>query len=160
MIKRTDKINIQEIELIIYDFDGVMTDNRVLVDQDGKEAVFCNRADGLAISRIKKMGISQMIVSTETNIVVSVRAEKLRIPVIQGVGDKQDIILRYCEKQNIDLKKVIYIGNDINDLEIMMLIGYPVAPSDASIEIKNIAKIIVNAKGGNGVIRDFLDVLN
>lgn len=70
------KINIKSIDLIIYDFDGVMTDNRVLINEEGKESVFCNRSDGLAISRIKQIKIPQIIISTETNKVVEVRARK------------------------------------------------------------------------------------
>ena len=70
----------KKINLIVYDFDGVMTDNKVFVDQKGREMVQVNRADGLGISEIKKLGIEQIIVSTENNPVVSVRAIKLGIP--------------------------------------------------------------------------------
>lgn len=154
-----NKINTKNISLIIYDFDGVMTDNKVLVGQDGKEAVFCNRSDSLAISKIKQIGIPQIIVSTEANKVVQARARKLKIPVLQNINDKKKLIEKYCKERNIDLKKVIYIGNDINDLEIMRSVGHPIAPSDASQEIKDIAKIITKAKGGEGVIRELLDIL-
>lgn len=152
-----NKIDIKNIDLIIYDFDGVMTDNRVLVREDGKEAVFCNRSDGLAISEIKRMGTPQIIVSTETNKIVGARAKKLGIPVIYGIDNKEETVKKYCKEKNIDLKKVIYVGNDINDLEIMKSVGCPIASADASKEIKNIAKIITKAKGGEGIIRELLE---
>ena len=153
----SNKIDIKNIDLIIYDFDGVMTDNKVLVFQDGREAVFCNRSDGLAISRIKGIGIPQLIISTETNKVVEVRAKKLGIPVIYGIDSKEETVKKYCKEKNIDFKKVIYLGNDINDLEIMKSVGCPIASADASKEIKNIAKIITKAKGGEGIIRELLE---
>lgn len=153
------EIDIKNIDIIIYDFDGVMTDNRVLVNEDGKESVFCNRSDGLAISRIKKMKIPQIIISTETNKVVEARAKKLGIPVIYCIDNKESVVREYCNKNNIDLGKVIFIGNDINDLEIMRVVGYPIAPSNASKEIKDIARVITVAKGSYGVIRELLDKL-
>lgn len=150
------KINLKNIQLIVYDFDGVMTDNKVLVFQDGREAVFCDRSDGLAISKIKKMRISQMIISTETNEVVKARAKKLGIPILHSINNKKEVLKKYCQKKRINLSKVIYIGNDINDLEAMKIVGHPIAPSDASREVKKIAKIITKAKGGEGVIRELL----
>lgn len=146
-----------KIELIVYDFDGVMTDNRVLVFQDGTEAVFVNRSDGLAVNMIKKMVIKQVIISTEANPVVNARAEKIKIPCIQGVGNKLEVLKKYLSDNNIDKNNVAFIGNDINDLDAMNYVGYSVAPADAYPEVKNIAKIVLKTKGGYGVVREFLD---
>lgn len=154
-----NEIKRKEIELIIYDFDGVMTNNKVLISEDGKESVFCNRSDGLAVSIIKEMGLPQIIISTEKNKTVEMRAKKLGIQVIHGVDCKKSIITKYCDEKNIDLNKVVFIGNDINDLEIMKIVGYPIAPSDAYESIKNEAIFLTKAKGGEGVIREFLNKL-
>jgi Low specificity phosphatase (HAD superfamily) len=154
-----NKIKCKEIELIVYDFDGVMTDNKVLISEDGKESVFCNRSDGLAISKIKKMGLPQLIISTEKNKIVEMRAKKLGIQVIHGIDCKKSIVKKYCKEKNINLGKVIFIGNDINDLEVMKIVGYPIAPSDAHTSIKNEAKFLTKAKGGEGVIRELLNKL-
>lgn len=156
------QISLKTIALIIYDFDGVMTDNKVFTFQDGREAVLCHRGDGLAIEIIKKKNIPQIIISSENNSVVSARAQKLNIPVIQGIdiSTKKKTVIKYCKKYNIPLEKVLYVGNDLNDLEIMRLVGYPVAPADAIKEIKQIAKIITNANGGEGVIRELLNIIN
>ncbi|MDR1869270.1 MAG: HAD hydrolase family protein [Treponema sp.] len=144
------------LRLFFYDFDGVLTDNKVFVSEDGKESVCCNRSDGLAIKKIKEMGIAQMIISTETNKIVSARAAKLDIPVIQGVANKKETLLEYCEKLSVNLKETLYIGNDINDLEAMLAVGFPVCPKDAYPEIKKIAKLVIPVSGGDGVIRELL----
>ena len=103
----------KKISLIVYDFDGVMTDNKVYIDQNGNEMIKVNRADGLAISEIKKLGIQQIIMSTEENPVLSHRAIKLKIPCLQGIDNKKDTLLDYCLDNDIDIKHVVYIGNDI-----------------------------------------------
>jgi YrbI family 3-deoxy-D-manno-octulosonate 8-phosphate phosphatase len=142
--------------LFFYDFDGVFTDNRVYFSEDGKESVCCNRSDGLAIKKIKEMGITQMIVSTETNKIVSARSAKLGIPVIQGVENKKEALLEYCDKLSVNLKETLYIGNDMNDLDAMLAVGFPVCPKDAYPEIKKIAKLVIPVSGGDGVIRKLL----
>lgn len=149
----------KDISLIVYDFDGVMTDNRILIFEDGKEAVFVNRSDGLAVKIIKNMGIAQMIISTETNPIVGARAKKLGIPFMQSVNDKKKALEVYLSKNKINKKKVIFVGNDINDKEVMGLIGWPVAVADAHREIKKIARIILSAKGGHGAVRELLECI-
>lgn len=152
------KFNYKNINLIVYDFDGVMTDNRVIIFQDGTEAVIVNRSDGLGVERFRSLGIPQLIISTETNPVVKTRAAKLHLEVIASCKDKKNVLKKYCKKMKYDLSKVAYIGNDINDLEAMKMVGYPIAPANAHIEIKKISKIITKTIGGNGVIRELLDI--
>ena len=143
----------------MYDFDGVMTDNSLLMDQDGKEYVRVSRADGLAVSEIKKMFLKQIILSTEKNPIVQKRAEKLGIDCLQGINNKKKTLSTFAERQNINLEKTIYVGNDINDLEAMLLVGTKVCPSDSHQEILNVSDIVLNKKGGQGVIRELLDML-
>ena len=151
---------LSKIELMVYDFDGVMTDNKVYVDQNGKEMVQVNRADGLGIEEIKKLDIEQIIISTENNSVVSVRASKLGIPCLQGIGSKKEELLAYCQKNNFDLKNVAYIGNDINDEEAMRIAGVTFCPADAHQNIKTISSHILKTKGGQGVVRELFDFIN
>ena len=146
-------------DLLVYDFDGVMTDNRVLIFQDGTEAVFVSRADGWGIAQLRKAGFKQIILSTETNLVVSERAKKLKIEVHQGSSDKAKDLVAYCQTNGIDLTRVLYVGNDVNDLDAMCLVGYPVAPSDAHPDVLKIAKRITRTNGGEGVIRELSDWL-
>lgn len=145
------------VSLVCYDFDGVMTDNRVLVDETGREAVFVNRADGLAISAMRKLNIPQFIFSTETNPVVSARAHKLGIPVLQGLDDKAEALSAHLARHGYDAAAAVFIGNDLNDLEVMRMVGYPIAPADAHPTIKSIARHITAARGGEGVIREFFE---
>lgn len=158
-LKAKNEILIEKIDLIVYDFDGVMTDNKVNVDQFGNESVQVNRGDGLAISEIKKLGIPQIIISTEKNVVVQKRADKLNISCIQGIDDKKSTLISYLKGNHYDIDKVVYIGNDTNDYEVMKIVGMPIAPSDAHESIKEISKIITNSKGGNGVVRELYDLI-
>ena len=151
--------SIKDIQLIVYDFDGVMTDNRVIVFQNGTEAVIANRADGLGVDRLRALGIFQLILSTEINLVVTARAAKLGIEVISSCSDKKHTLMNYCEKNDYDLQKVIYVGNDLNDLEVMRIVGFPVAPADAHPDIKSLAKLVTTVKGGGGVIRELSDLI-
>jgi len=153
------KIYLKEIELIIYDFDGVMTDNTAIIDENGKESVRINRGDGLAISYFKKAGIKQLILSTEKNKVVQKRAEKLQIEYFNNIEDKKQFLLDFVKDHNVFLKKVLYLGNDINDLEPMRIVGIPVCPKDAFPEIKEISKIVLEKDGGHGVIRNLYELL-
>jgi len=146
-----------DIDLIVYDFDGVMTNNSVVVSEDGFESVIVNRSDGLAVGIIKSKNIPQLILSKEGNKVVSSRATKLGIPVLQGIHDKKTILLDYCSRNSLDLNKVIYVGNDLNDVPVMSAVGYPMAPLDAYPEAKKIAKYIIPVAGGSGVVRELLN---
>ena len=150
------KLDSSLIQLIVYDFDGVMTDNKVILREDGLESVEVNRSDGLAVEIIKRMGIKQVILSKEKNKVVTARATKLGIPVIQGIDNKREILLSYCSERRLSLENVVYIGNDINDVGPMSVVGYPVCPLDAYEEVREISKIVLEVKGGDGVVRDFL----
>lgn len=145
------------IHLIVYDFDGVMTDNRVLVSEDGTESVMVNRSDGLAVGNIRALGIRQIIITTEENNVVEARARKLSVPLIKGTRDKKAALMDYCKANDIDMSSVAYIGNDINDLDAMKCVGLPACPSDACDEIKSISKLVIRVPGGRGVVREFLD---
>ena len=137
-----------------------MTDNTVFIDDSGNEMVRVNRSDGLGISEIKKIGIEQIIVSTEKNLVVTERAKKLNLTCMHGIDDKEKTVLDYCKKNNIDLKNVVYVGNDINDKDAMKIVGLTFCPADAHQDIKEISDYVLNTRGGRGVIREMLDIIN
>ena len=139
----------KEIKLIVYDFDGVMTDNHVFVDENGKETVMVNRGDGWGVNMIRALGIRQVIISTEVNPVVEKRANKLKLDVIHGVEDKRITVIKYCEQEGIDLQDVMYIGNDLNDYEAMNVVGVKGVPADAEPEVKKIADWVSRKNGGN-----------
>lgn len=143
------------IKLIAYDCDGVLTDNRVLLDEFGKEYVFFNRGDGYAISQIKSiLGVTQVVISTETNPIVKKRCEKLKIDVMFGIKDKASAIKEYCSKIGVDLEQVMFIGNDLNDLSAMAIVGVRGCPADAEREILEISDWVATSRGGWGVVRE------
>lgn len=149
----------ERIKLVVYDFDGVMTDNRVFVDQDGHESVAANRSDGLGIGIIRKLGLDQCILSTEINPVVSARAKKIGLEATHGVSDKASALIAIAEKKQISLEEILYVGNDTNDTDAMGLAGFKVAPADAHPSILALADYVTEAPGGHGVIRELADVL-
>ena len=145
------------VELLVCDFDGVMTDDRVWVDQDGREAVAANRSDGLGIARLRKAGIPLVVLSTETNPIVAARCRKLELPVIQGVGDKAAALRSLLEERNLDPRGVVYLGNDVNDLPCFSLVGCAVAVADARPEVIAQADLVLTHKGGRGAVRELCD---
>ncbi|MBI96488.1 hypothetical protein CL656_05025 [bacterium] len=157
------------INTIIFDFDGIFTDNNVIINQEGIESVICSRADGLAISMLKKyiilknLNIDIFILSTETNKVVMKRSEKIKLKCYQAIGSKYTFIKNYFSNKKIDLddglNSLFYIGNDLNDLEIMSKTKQSACPSDAHKLIKNISKIIIHKNGGNGFVRELVENL-
>ena len=145
------------VQLIVFDFDGVLTDNRVIVFENGTEAVICNRADGLAFDRLRAVGIPVIIISTERNAVVSARAAKLQVPVLQAVKDKRQALTDHCRSAGIDLSRVIFVCNDVNDLPAMQAVGFPIAVADAHDTVKAKAWTVLATRGGDGVAREVVE---
>lgn len=150
-------ISINNIDAFVFDFDGVLTNNIVHLDQNGKEWVSCSRADGLAFDVLRKLGKPAFIISTEKNPVVSARANKLKIHAIQGVQDKVDALISLSQKNNFNLENILYVGNDLNDYRVMELCGYTACPADSHDLIKKISNITLKTNGGNGIAREILE---
>lgn len=147
------------IRLLVFDFDGVMTDNRVVVFEDGREGVLCSRGDGMGMDRLRDAGLPVAVISKEGNPVVTARCRKLKIPCVQGVGDKLPVLRGIVAEQGITLADVAYMGNDINDLECMQAVGLAVAPADAEPSILRIAGLVTIARGGFGAVREVADLI-
>jgi len=148
-----------EVELVVLDFDGVLTDNRVWVNQDGSEWVAANRSDGWGIRQLKLSGFEVIVLSTETNPVVSARCRKLQIEATQGVGDKAAVLEALLKTRNLSGDKVVYMGNDVNDLPVYSQVGCFFAPADAHQDVLLQADLVVSAKGGTGAVRELADIL-
>ena len=154
-------ILLNNIDALVFDFDGVLTNNLVHLDQDGKEWVSCNRADGLAFDVLRKLEKPAYILSSEKNPVVAARARKLKVEVIQGVASKVDALETLVKGHGFKLKRILYVGNDLNDYRAMQSCGYSACPSDSHSKIKQLATIKLNCRGGEGVVRELLeDILN
>jgi len=147
------------VRLLALDFDGVMTDNRVLVNQDGIEAVWCHRADGWGIARMKEVGVEVIVLSTEKNPVVVARCRKLGITCIQGCHDKLAVLKEIVEKRSLKPEQVAYVGNDVNDIDCMQWVGVPIAVADAVPEVRAISCFVTARKGGEGAVREVCDLI-
>jgi YrbI family 3-deoxy-D-manno-octulosonate 8-phosphate phosphatase len=152
---------LDSIDALVFDFDGVLTNNLVYLNQEGVESVACSRADGLAFDVLRKINKPTFILSTEKNSVVTMRAKKLKIPLIQGVSDKVLAIKELARENNYHLKNILYVGNDLNDYLVMKVCGHTACPIDSHPKIKGVSNYILSTKGGNGVVRELLEqVLN
>jgi len=149
--------NIEDIDLIVLDFDGVLTDNNVYTNNSGEEFVKCSRADGLGFDALKRINMKTLIMSTEKDKVVSARAKKLGVEVFQNVVDKKKSLINYANNNNISLKRILYIGNDVNDVAVMKICGYTACPSDSHDVILNLANYTLSSRGGEGVIRELIE---
>lgn len=144
---------------VVFDFDGVFTDNGVWLDQDGREAVVCRRDDGMGIGRLKKLGLSILVLSAETNPVVAARCRKLEIECIQGCRTKLPVLADWLSRKGIDRGRVIYAGNDLNDVDCMAWVGCGVAVADGYPAALQAARIVLSRNGGEGAVRELCELI-
>ncbi|MEU2355686.1 N-acylneuraminate cytidylyltransferase [Streptomyces misionensis] len=143
-----------DIDAVVLDFDGTQTDDRVLIDSEGREFVSVHRGDGLGIAALRRSGLRMLILSTEENPVVAARARKLRLPVLHGIDRKDLALKQWCEEQGIAPERVLYVGNDVNDLPCFALVGWPVAVASAHDVVRGAARAVTTVPGGDGAIRE------
>jgi YrbI family 3-deoxy-D-manno-octulosonate 8-phosphate phosphatase len=154
----TLKVLIRNVRLVAFDFDGVFTDNMVYVFQDGTEMVRCYRGDGIGLRKLEKIGIRVVIISTETNPVVSARSQKLGVECIQGCEDKRRSLQALIAEMGISPEQVAFVGNDINDLPCLNLVGLPIVVKDAHQDVTPFARHRTAASGGCGAVREVCDL--
>jgi len=152
-----DHALLASVRLVAFDFDGVFTDNTVSVSQDGTESVRCWRSDGLGLSRLRALGVHLVIVSTETNPVVTARANKLKLACLQGIEDKAEALLSVCQDLGVEPGQTLYVGNDINDIPALKAVGIPVAVADAYPEVYPHVLARTARPGGQGAVREVCD---
>jgi YrbI family 3-deoxy-D-manno-octulosonate 8-phosphate phosphatase len=160
MAVRLAREHVAAVAFVVFDFDGVMTDNRVLVAEDGRESVFCSRADGLGVQMLSRAGVGCLILSTEVNPVVSARAAKLGVECVQGLGDAKGEALReILRARGLDPAAVAYVGNDVNDIECLRHVGVPICVADAWPAVRRAARYVTGRPGGNGAVREVCDLV-
>ena len=146
-----------DVDAVVTDFDGVHTDDTALTGADGRELVRVSRSDGMGVTLLRRAGIPLLILSTETNPVVRARADKLRVPVLQGVDDKAAALRAWAEDAGIPLARIAYLGNDVNDLPALALVGWPAAVADAHPAVRAAARVVLTRRGGDGAVRELAD---
>jgi 3-deoxy-D-manno-octulosonate 8-phosphate phosphatase (KDO 8-P phosphatase) len=149
----------KNLRLLVFDFDGVFTDNMVYVSQDGQEQVRCTRADGLGLRLLEEVGVTPMILSTEKNSVVLRRAEKLKIAARNALEDKAKALQEEAASKGLALSDIWYVGNDINDLGCLQAAGLSIIVADAHKAVFPYARFITTARGGEGAVREICDLV-
>ena len=146
-------------KILFTDFDGCLTDDRVWLNQEGEEFVAANRKDGLAVKRLKNLGIQVVIASTETNKVVLARGNKMGVDVLQGLADKAEAIEQYLEQKNLSWNDIWYIGNDVNDLGPIKRAKLSLCPADAVKKVRRTVDVCLKINGGCGILEEIVATL-
>ena len=147
------------LDAIVFDFDGVHTDDFVYVDQEGVETVRVKRGDGMGIGLLKDAGLTLLILSTEKNPVVQARAKKLGITAITGKANKAEALLEWLSTHKLDPSRVAYVGNDVNDKGCLEMVGWPIVVQDAHDDVKLLARLTLESRGGEGAVRELADLV-
>ena len=151
---------LSNIKMVLTDCDGCLTDGGMYYSEFGDELKKFNTKDGMAFEILRKKGILVGIVTSEDMQLNNRRAKKLKVDImIGGCKNKLEAVTKLCKKYEINLENILYVGDDINDLEIMKVVGFSCCPADAIDDIKKNATYVTNAKGGQGVIREITQLL-
>ena len=151
---------IRAVKLLVFDFDGVFTNNMVYVFEDGREAVRCSRQDGLGLAKMRRRGLAMCILSTEANPVVAARAKKLQLRCIQGCEDKGAALDALLAETGCTDVQLAFVGNDINDLPCLTRAGVPIIVQDAHPDVYPYALYRTTALGGHGAVREVCDLFD
>lgn len=146
-------------DAVLFDFDGVFTDNHVYIDQNGYESVRCSRLDGFGLASLRRAGVHIAVLTTETKPIARLRCEKLKVPCFDSLDDKLQFATQYLPRLGYSLEKTIFVGNDINDLELLRNARIGVVPSDCYEHIKIPEFYITRRAGGCGCVRELCDHL-
>jgi YrbI family 3-deoxy-D-manno-octulosonate 8-phosphate phosphatase len=149
-----DNLDWARIRLLAVDFDGVLTDDRVLVDGAGNESVLCHRGDGLAAQRLRQAGVEVAVISSERHPVVAARCAKIGVPCWQGCGDKLAVLRDLASQRGLNSQEVAFMGNDWNDLACLQWAGLPIVVGSAAPEIIRLGKYVTRTPGGFGALRE------
>lgn len=150
-------ISIEQLDAIVFDFDGVLTDDKVYVDDAGRETVQCSRTDGIAFDILRTTRLRLFILTTEKNAVATHRAAKLKVPAVHGISDKLEAANDLAKTHGFDLARTLYVGNDVNDFRVMQACGFSACPADAHPRIREIAQFRLERNGGDGVAREIVE---
>jgi N-acylneuraminate cytidylyltransferase len=145
------------VRAVVTDFDGVHTDDTAIIDADGGERVRVSREDGMGVALLRRAGVPLLILSTEVNPVVRARADKLRVPVLHGIDDKETALRNWAQENDVPLADIAYLGNDVNDLPALRIVGWPVAVANAHPLVIEEARVVLSRRGGEGAVRELVE---
>ena len=148
-----------DIKAVLFDFDGVFTDNSVWVDENGCEYVKCSRYDGFGISALHSAGIFTCVLTTETKPLASLRCQKLRLQCFDSLNNKLAFASQILEQHSIDFSNTVFVGNDINDLELLSRVGLPIVTPDSHLSVHSDDFYVTSCHGGHGCVREVADFI-
>jgi YrbI family 3-deoxy-D-manno-octulosonate 8-phosphate phosphatase len=157
--ERIDGLPVIDVDALVTDFDGVHTDDRVYLSQDGVESVQVSREDGMGIALARRAGVKLLILSTEVNPVVAARAAKLKVAVMHGQSDKAQTLKQWIGDEGLDPNRVAYVGNDVNDLGCLRMVGWPIAVANAHPDVEALARLKLTRPGGSGAVRELCELV-
>ena len=158
-MKKSLLSKIKKIEILLTDVDCVLTDCGMYYDKRGDSMKKFHTRDGMAVTLLRKKSIPTIIVTKET-IIVRKWAKRMKVyKTYDGIVDKVSILSKICKTFNVKSEQVAYIGDDVNDLELLKSVGFSAVPNDAISEAKIIADYICKTNGGNGVLREIADLV-
>jgi N-acylneuraminate cytidylyltransferase len=147
------------VDAVVFDFDGVFTDNRVFVFEDEREAVLCDRGDGMGISRLRDRNLHLLVLSSEVNPVVQARTDKLDLETLHGVDDKPAVLNEWLRDRDVAWERTVFVGNDVNDVGCLRQAGCGVVVADAYDDAKAAADLVLSRKGGDRAVRELCDLI-
>jgi len=150
------------IKLLACDFDGVMTDGRVYVDQDGRETVRCSRRDGMGITMLQNAGVEVVVISREANPVVTKRCEKIGVKcwsAVETTLGKLGILQAHAAESGLTVDQIAYVGDDVNDIAALNYAGVAFSVADGHRAVQSIADYVTKASGGNHVVREICELI-
>jgi YrbI family 3-deoxy-D-manno-octulosonate 8-phosphate phosphatase len=148
-----------DLRMVVFDFDGVFTNNLVYVTETGQEIVCCSRSDGIGLKALKNAGILSIVLSSEENNVVLERCKKLKIECHHGCQDKLSFLKSFIEEKKLNFKNLLFVGNDVNDAECLKTVGFPVVVKDSHSDVIDLGKYVTKKNGGQGAVREICDLL-
>ncbi|GLY27332.1 acylneuraminate cytidylyltransferase [Kineosporia sp. NBRC 101731] len=157
--ERIDGLPVIDVDTLVMDFDGVHTDDRLFLTEEGTESVRVSREDGMGIKLARQAGLKMLILSTEVNPVVAARGRKLQIPVIHGQSDKAQALKEWIAAEGLDPERIAYVGNDVNDLGCLRMVGWPIAVANAHQEVMDLARLTLTKSGGSGAVREVCELV-
>ncbi|MCP4328286.1 MAG: acylneuraminate cytidylyltransferase [Alphaproteobacteria bacterium] len=149
----------RQYRALVMDFDGVLTNNKVMVDESGRESVICDRGDGMGLAHARALGIRLCVLSKEKNPVVEARCRKLGVECFQGIDDKYAALQYWAGSYDLSVNDIIFVGNDVNDIDCVKAAGLGVVVADAHAAAKGVCDAVLPAQGGAGAIRILCDAL-